>query len=249
MFEDNDDIIRYFLTKGLLALLFAENFELVFSEVGNVIPIESPDDIDLVEAFKRIVEIYHDIFDEKMKANVKAFIQYLRFDYAEKNPSVKGKVYSIVNDILELLSTCSDRDILKFGVSQAYHRHYSMTSILGAIPFYRNLFERIKFDNVIDFNILIAQSSLFTDEDFESEAASMSELENDYTTNLCAIFCECPELMNDTLFMKRSRMVLSLIEEHLNTTSPQDIKHYGLVKRNLQYCLRKTLKQDNQRTA
>ncbi len=235
MLEENDDTTQYFYAKALLTLLFTDEFPMELERIKGFIPIDS---IDTIHALKNMVETYQDVFDEQMKKNVLAFVQYLRFDYATRHPDEKEEIYNTANEIITILNNCSGKAIPQFVLSQTRHRHYGLSTTLGTIFVARDMFKCIKFANVVDFNILVTHSIIVDDEQFEEESDIFSDVDIDYTTNLRAILFECPELLDDELFIRRTKKVLDKLGEKMRETDPKEISHFGDVKRNYQYCIR-----------
>lgn len=211
---DTEDGLAYLGVKGLLALLYTDDFDKEFEYVSFYTDIESP---NLLVVLEQIIKGYIDMFDKDMKENVTKIISYFRFEHVKEHPENRKEVFDISNRLLELLRTANDRKMIYWISEQVLDRFRSRTYAIRSIINPNDAIDYMKLLNVDDFQMLIVHSNLVDEEEFKEFIKDVSGM--DYIACINILINEEPELLTDPTFIERVRYVSDKVKRDMASST------------------------------
>lgn len=218
---NTEEKLSYFGIKGLLSIIFSNEFADDFAYLKEVIDI---DNVNTLYVLNEIISKYQHIFDVEMKSNVHNIVDYFRNTYLQNYPNDRKEVYDIANDILAKVNVCDDKQIKEFVIKQMRIRYFKVMGIIGGALNPELAFPYLKINNVDDFHILYTHSDLVTDEEFADNFDIFTELDSDYIANISSIILEYPDILGDVTFLKRVKMVTDALGKNIQAAKEEDVE-------------------------
>ncbi len=209
-----DEDIGYLYLKGLLSMIYSDNFNhsaYIFQSLLNI------NEDYLLIMLKNYVNIWNNCIDNEMKNNIYSLIQLLRnnlVNIEDHNRVVERS--QIMNEILWLTNGAHDQNISVFLLDELRKRYNSLfmaVKILGLIPIHE-LKQYLNFCIQDDFYILYTHSSIVSDEKFEIDQFVHRNI--DYILNINNLLNEWPSLFKDKTFMGRVSQVVRMLKTEVN---------------------------------
>lgn len=208
---DTEEGLAYLGVKGILALLYTDEFEKEFEYVSFYTDIEDPNFLVVLE---QIIKEYTGMVDEEMKQNILRIISYFRFEHTKEHPENKKTVYDLANRIIELLNHSNGKNMSSWVSSQVLTRYRSRSSAFKALINPEDAIPYIKLINVDDFQMLVVHSNLVDEEEFKDFISEVSGM--DYIASINGLISEEKDLLTDPTFVSRVRYVSDKIKDEMS---------------------------------
>lgn len=206
------EINKYFVFKGLLSLLYDENYDKRLEIIQDVLIMDND---NFLVPLTYLMNNYKNVIDKKMQSNVDKIVELFRDEYVKAFPEKKEEIYDSVNAIIVLNNSCDTRGLRGFIKHEWTLRfdaeNFDYIEFCGKLD---DAYTQLKYLFTQDFDILYTHLCC-DEESFEEISEAFSDVNSVYMASINKMIYECPILLKDQLFVRRVNSVIVKLKENL----------------------------------
>lgn len=244
MFED-EVTSDYFVNKGIMMLLFSLEIEKAFASIADLLYFDYD---NFLVYLKDIVINNCNNLDSKSIDNLDKILAYFRYDYCDKHPEQREKIYNKVNEIISYRNRANLTGVKEFVEEEFLCRFKYQELATGSVSSNDKIMENyllVKEYMEFDFYILYAHSTLCSVLTFLYIEPLFLQDDNRYIAGINKLIEECPSLLKDSVFRYRVKSILKKHNDGLKSADSKNDKIMKMLQSIYDDCYNKILDYDN----
>lgn len=216
--NENDilEINYYYIFKGILSLLYCDDYEKRWMIIEDTLNITYN---DFLVPLSNILVHYKDVLDEQMKKNIYSITDFFRNKYVCEDETIKVQLNKTINDIISITNNGNTSALKEFikneWVIRFNDKEYKKIEKCGKIY---DSYSQLKILFMQDYDILFTHLSCYDDE-FETVSEAYADVNSIYMASISKMICECPCLFKDVSFLMRVNDTIELYRSNLENSN------------------------------